>query len=195
MTPFLRPFTADDDEALIRWFPDARSLRRFGGPSLLWPLDRGQLEAIRADPGLHAFTLWAGEPPAPVGHVELRRTGPQSARLARVGIAPARRGEGLGRALVAAALAEAARLGCVRVELGVYADNAVARALYESFGFAPAGGPDAEGIVPMRRDEAAGQGLEPQLPEPESGVLPITPPRNAAGQCSRPLGSAGGRPS
>src|SRR3954471_19159016 len=29
-----------------------------------------------------------------------------------------------------------------------------------------------------RTVEAAGQGLEPQLPEPESGVLPITPPRN-----------------
>jgi SAM-dependent methyltransferase len=28
----------------------------------------------------------------------------------------------------------------------------------------------------------AGQGLEPQLPEPESGVLPITPPGNGAGQ-------------
>ena len=26
------------------------------------------------------------------------------------------------------------------------------------------------------RIAAAGQGLEPQLPEPESGVLPITPP-------------------
>jgi ribosomal protein S18 acetylase RimI-like enzyme len=150
--PVLRPFSADDDEELIGWFEDAAALRRFGGPSLLWPLDRGQLEAIRADPELHAFTLWAGEPPARVGHVEVRRTGNGSARLARVGIAPGRRGEGLGRALVAAALAEAARLGCERVELGVYADNAVARALYESFGFAPTGAADAEGIVPMARD-------------------------------------------
>jgi ribosomal protein S18 acetylase RimI-like enzyme len=149
--PVLRPFTAEDDEDLIRWFGDPHALRRFGGPSMLWPLDRGQLEAIRADPGLHAFTLWAGEPPARVGHVEVRRMGPASARLARVGIDPARRGEGLGRALVAAALAQAARLGCGHVELGVYADNAVARGLYESFGFAPRGAPDAEGIVTMAR--------------------------------------------
>ena len=28
--------------------------------------------------------------------------------------------------------------------------------------------------------ETAGQGLEPQLPEPESGVLPITPPGNGS---------------
>ena len=28
----------------------------------------------------------------------------------------------------------------------------------------------------------AGQGLEPQLPEPESGVLPITPPGKGAGR-------------
>jgi [ribosomal protein S18]-alanine N-acetyltransferase len=150
--PVLRPFSADDDDELIGWFEDARALRRFGGPSLLWPLDRGQLEAIRADPQLHAFTLWAGEPPARVGHVEVRCASAGSARLARVGVDPARRGEGLGRVLVAAALAEAARLGCGRIELAVYADNAVARALYESFGFALTGAPDAEGIVPMARE-------------------------------------------
>jgi ribosomal protein S18 acetylase RimI-like enzyme len=150
--PVLRPFGADDDEELIGWFEDAAALRRFGGRSLRWPLDRPQLEALRADPDVQAFTLWVGEPPARVGHIEIWRKDGGIARLARVGVAPARRGEGLGRALVAAALAEAARLGCGRVELGVYADNAVARALYESFGFAPTGAPDAEGIVPMARD-------------------------------------------
>jgi ribosomal protein S18 acetylase RimI-like enzyme len=148
--PVLRPFSADDDEELIGWFADADALRRFGGRSLRWPLDREQLEAIRTDPEVRAFTLWAGE--ARVGHVEIWRKDGGIARLARVGIAPARRGEGLGRALVAAALAEAARLGCERVELGVYADNAVARRLYESFGFTATGVPDAEGIVPMARD-------------------------------------------
>jgi ribosomal protein S18 acetylase RimI-like enzyme len=150
--PVLRPFSADDDEELIGWFSDAAALRRFGGRSLRWPLDRPQLEAIRADPHVRALTLWAGEPPARVGHVEIWRKDGGTARLARVGVAPARRGEGLGRTLVAAALAEAARLGCGRVELGVYADNPVARGLYESFGFAPTGAPDVEGIVPMARD-------------------------------------------
>src|SRR4051794_1127641 len=31
-------------------------------------------------------------------------------------------------------------------------------------------------------DEAAGQGLEPQLPDPETGVLPITPPGKGCGE-------------
>lgn len=146
----LRPFTAADDEALIAWFEDASALRRFGGPGLRWPLDRSQLEAIRRDPNLYPFTLWAGEAPARAGHAELRRMG-AGARLARVGIDPARRGRGLGRVLVAAALAEARRLGYARVELGVYSDNTIARALYASFGFIESRAPDAHGIVTMAR--------------------------------------------
>src|SRR4029079_6464679 len=37
--------------------------------------------------------------------------------------------------------------------------------------------------------EAAGQGLEPQLPEPESGVLPLDDPAGRRADCSRPGGS------
>src|SRR4029078_1142779 len=45
-----------------------------------------------------------------------------------------------------------------------------------------------------RTVEAAGQGLEPQLPEPESGVLPITPPRKwRARSIGGRLPSAGSR--
>src|SRR3712207_2874729 len=40
----------------------------------------------------------------------------------------------------------------------------------------------ADAVAVMRaRLGTAGQGLEPQLPEPESGVLPITPPGKGAG--------------
>jgi ribosomal protein S18 acetylase RimI-like enzyme len=145
----LRPFAPADDETLIGWFADADALRRFGGPSLRWPLDRPQLEAIRADPELHAFTLWADA--ARAGHVELRSVRPGVARLARVGVDPARRGQGLGRVLLAATLREGRRLGAARFELGVYPDNAVAQRLYASFGFAASGPPDAQGIVQMAR--------------------------------------------
>jgi ribosomal protein S18 acetylase RimI-like enzyme len=147
----LRPFTADDDGALIAWIPDADALRRFGGPRLRWPLDRAQLEAIRCDPENRSYTLWAGEPPARAGHVELYLRGEDHARLARVGVDPARRGGGLGRVLLAAALAEARRLGRTSFELGVYADNAVARGLYERFGFRASGPPDVHGIITMTR--------------------------------------------
>lgn len=52
--------------------------------------------------------------------------------------APAWRGHGLGRALVAALLAEARRRGAVMAYLQVAADNAPALALYRHFGFSTA---------------------------------------------------------
>jgi ribosomal protein S18 acetylase RimI-like enzyme len=144
----LRPFTAAEDEWLSGWFEDATALRRFGGPGLRWPLDRAQLEEIRRDPGLAAFTLWTDRP---AGHVELRRLGDRHARLARVGIDPARRGRGLGRVLLARALAEGRRRGCETYELGVYPDNVAAVRLYESFGFTVAGAAGPEGFLTMTR--------------------------------------------
>jgi ribosomal protein S18 acetylase RimI-like enzyme len=68
-----------------------------------------------------------------------------------VGIDPAHRGRGLGRLLVAFGLAEARRLGGERVELGVYAENTAARALYASFGFVEASASDSHGILTMAR--------------------------------------------
>jgi RimJ/RimL family protein N-acetyltransferase len=52
-----------------------------------------------------------------------------------IGLLPAARGHGLGRALMTAALAEARRRGLERVELDVFASNVRAVALYESLGF------------------------------------------------------------
>jgi GNAT superfamily N-acetyltransferase len=48
----------------------------------------------------------------------------------------AARGTGLGRAMLEAVIARARERGCVRVELDVDDDNAPARALYASAGFA-----------------------------------------------------------
>jgi RimJ/RimL family protein N-acetyltransferase len=52
-----------------------------------------------------------------------------------MGLLPAFRGCGHGAALIGATLDEARRLGLVRIELTVHADNARAIALYERFGF------------------------------------------------------------
>lgn len=59
------------------------------------------------------------------------------AGLFAVTTAPAWRGQGLGRAVVAALLAEARRRGAALAYLQVTADNAPARALYRRFGFSP----------------------------------------------------------
>ncbi|WFR94131.1 GNAT family N-acetyltransferase [Rhizobium tumorigenes] len=56
-----------------------------------------------------------------------------------MGIVPEFRGQGLGRLLIDAALANARQLGLIRVELSVHADNSRAIALYEKVGFAPEG--------------------------------------------------------
>jgi len=51
-------------------------------------------------------------------------------------VVPEYRGQGIGRALLAAAEAHALRRGCCKLTLEVQDDNRRARALYESFGFA-----------------------------------------------------------
>ena len=56
-----------------------------------------------------------------------------------MGIVPDYRGHGLGLRLINAALAEARRIGFVRIELSVHADNARAISLYEKVGFVTEG--------------------------------------------------------
>ena len=63
--------------------------------------------------------------------------------LAELYVAPQRRGRGLGRALMEAAIELARREGADRMDLGTSEDDVAARALYESLGFINReGGPD-----------------------------------------------------
>lgn len=57
-----------------------------------------------------------------------------------IAVAEASRGQGVGRALLAALVAEARVRGHAAIRLDVVAENARARALYEREGFNPAGG-------------------------------------------------------
>ena len=50
-------------------------------------------------------------------------------------VVPAKRGQGLGRALMEAAIELARREGAAHMDLGTSEDDVAARALYESFGF------------------------------------------------------------
>jgi len=61
--------------------------------------------------------------------------------LLGMALAPEARGQGLGRALIGAALAEADARGLRRVELSVHADNRAAQALYRRVGF------ETEGVL------------------------------------------------
>jgi len=133
----LRPFEPRDDREVISWFTGADELRRFAGSSLRWPLDSRQLQAVRDGSNLSAFSAYLPPEPFPAcGHIEVvRLPEPGVVRLARVGLAPRARGQGLGRELVALALTEARRWRARHVDLFVFEDNEPARRLYESFGF------------------------------------------------------------
>jgi ribosomal protein S18 acetylase RimI-like enzyme len=60
--------------------------------------------------------------------------------LAELYVVPARRGQGLGRALMEAAIELARRQGADYMDLGTAEDDVAARALYESLGFDNRGG-------------------------------------------------------
>jgi ribosomal protein S18 acetylase RimI-like enzyme len=73
--------------------------------------------------------------------------------LAELYVVPERRGEGLGRALVDAAIETARAEGATHMDLGTGEDDTAARALYESLGFSNRGGrPDGPVTYFYERD-------------------------------------------
>jgi ribosomal protein S18 acetylase RimI-like enzyme len=82
--------------------------------------------------------LFVGE--GPDGFAQLRfrpslYTGALDAHLEELYVVPERRGRGLGRALLEAAMAHARERGAAHIDLGTSEDDVAARALYESAGF------------------------------------------------------------
>ncbi|MDE2583284.1 MAG: GNAT family N-acetyltransferase [Rhodospirillales bacterium] len=75
----------------------------------------------------------------PQGGLVLARIAGDEAEILTLGVVPASRRRGLGRALLAAALAEAAARGARRVFLEVAVANQPALALYAAAGFTPVG--------------------------------------------------------
>jgi ribosomal protein S18 acetylase RimI-like enzyme len=100
--------------------------------------------------------LFAGD--GPDGFAELRfrpslYTGALDAYLEELYVVPERRGRGLGRALLEAAMAHARERGAARIDLNTSVDDVAARALYESAGFTDReGGPDGPRMLYYERD-------------------------------------------
>jgi ribosomal protein S18 acetylase RimI-like enzyme len=84
------------------------------------------------------MVLLGGEEPAGLAVLRFRPSfysdGPE-AYLQELYVTPTRRGQGLGRALLEAALSLARERGADHIDLGTSEDDAAARALYESCGF------------------------------------------------------------
>jgi ribosomal protein S18 acetylase RimI-like enzyme len=106
--------------------------------------------------GGEVTVLFAGE--GPDGFAQLRfrpslYTGALDAYLEELYVVPARRGRGLGRALLEAAMEHARGCGAAHIDLGTSEDDVAARALYESAGFTNReGGPEGPRMLYYERD-------------------------------------------
>ena len=94
----------------------------------------------------------------PDGFAQLRfrpslYTGALDAHLEELYVVPERRGRGLGRALLEAAMELARDRGAAHIDLGTSEDDVAARALYESAGFTNReGAPDGPRMLYYERD-------------------------------------------
>ncbi len=136
----LRPLAIQDCETLLSWIPSADALFQWSGPwDFRWPLDHGQLRRDLTAASEHRHLLAAVEPGNEelVGHVMLTiQPEHRIAVVGRVLVDPARRGEGLGTALMQEIVRIAFdRLGLHRLQLGVYDFNLGAIACYQRVGF------------------------------------------------------------
>jgi GNAT superfamily N-acetyltransferase len=123
------------------------------------PTPDAALIAERAAPLMESgevTVLFGGK--GPDGFAELRfrpslYTGALDAYLEELYVVPERRGRGLGRALLEAAMEHARERGAVRIDLNTSVDDVAARALYESAGFTNReGGPDGPVMLYYERD-------------------------------------------
>ena len=100
--------------------------------------------------------IFAGDEPAGFAQLRFRPslyTGALDAHLEELYVVPERRGHGLGRALLDAAMELARERGAARIDLGTSEDDAAARALYESARFTNLeGGPDGPRMLYYERD-------------------------------------------
>ena len=100
--------------------------------------------------------LFAGDGPDGFASLRFRPslyTGALDAYLEELYVVPERRGHGLGRALLEAAMEHAAARGAAHIDLGTSETDVAARALYESAGFTNReGGPDGPVMLYYERD-------------------------------------------
>jgi ribosomal protein S18 acetylase RimI-like enzyme len=102
-------------------------------------------ERIREVMGADTIVLLAGDGPDGLAVLRFRLSLWSSAKecyLAELYVGPARRGKGLGRALMETAIAVARQEGADWMDLGTSEDDVAARALYESLGFINREGPE-----------------------------------------------------
>ena len=107
----LRPLTAEDHSLLAGWFSSLADVVQWGGSQLSYPLTPLHVETMLAEgrstpPARRCWMVCRNG--APVGHAQLAYEWHDgNARLGRVAVAPAMRGQGLARPLTALMIQEA----------------------------------------------------------------------------------------
>ena len=140
----LRPFGANDFEALKSWVPTAEALTQWCAAFFKFPLDDLQLRRYldsAAQPHTREIFTAQTQTGEAIGHIEVSMIWPHlSCRLSRILVDPERRAHGVGRMMVSLAVSHAFDSHQVdRIDLGVSDDNAVAIGCYQREGFTHVG--------------------------------------------------------
>jgi ribosomal protein S18 acetylase RimI-like enzyme len=142
----LAPATATDIDALMHWFADAVSLRRWGGPAFRHPFTSASFRADLTHRGQRSFAL-RNEHAGLLGFGQFYPRW-QRIHLSRIAVHPDHRGRGLGRILLQNLLAAGREeLDLAEFGLFVYRDNAAAMTVYRESGFAVAASPDPDETI------------------------------------------------
>jgi ribosomal protein S18 acetylase RimI-like enzyme len=134
---------------LMTWFPDRHALQTWGGPEFRFPFTAASFREDSKVDGIDSFSLVADDGGlAAFGQCYLRIG---RCHFGRVGVAPGRRGRGLGsRLLLEMADWGRTRFGPRELSLFVDRDNARAHRLYLRLGFREIPYPDPE-FLPSAR--------------------------------------------
>ncbi|KFZ38446.1 GCN5 family acetyltransferase [Shewanella mangrovi] len=130
----LRAFEKADYQLLIRWIKSEELTYLWGGPRYTFPLDEAQITEHCSQPDVFPFVFVAAGQNA--GYVELVRISESHFRICRVFISDSFRGQGLSKIMLGQLIALAkARHNANMLSLGVFEQNEVAKACYQSLGF------------------------------------------------------------
>lgn len=130
----LRPFEGRHAPTIVAWPQSVEEARWWAGPRTAWPPHPSVMERWHADPEVHPHVLI--DRGALIGYGELWADAEErEVELARLIVAPERRGQGVGRRLVGLLLENARHTGYPYAFLRVFPENRAGIACYLKSGF------------------------------------------------------------